>query len=108
MFHIYDVECKIHHFYRHESSLEQRIKKQIAILAEKKSKFVGKAHRIRWINYFHLADSVEFRFQSELSKEELQDVLQCILPRMREVLSFNLHLVDPLEDSAKKPVVLGL
>lgn len=108
MLNIYDVECKIHHFYRHESSLEYRIKKEVGILAERKSKFVGKQHRLRWINYFHLANSVEFRLQSGLSHAELQDVLQCILPRMREILSFSLRTVDPLEDAAKKPVVLGV
>lgn len=88
MFHIYDINLDIHHFYRHESSLEKRIKDKITVLSEKQAKFNGKEHRIRWINYFHLSDSIEMRLQSVLTLAELEDVCKCIFPYMKEVLSF--------------------
>jgi hypothetical protein len=95
-FTLFDIELRIHHFYRHEQSLEKRFKSAVAIEQERFLKSAGreKEHRLRWISYFHLADSVESRLQSVLTKDELEKVLRSFLPHVREVLSWSLKVVD--------------
>lgn len=90
-FTIYDIEVRIHHFYRHEQSFEKRLKTAAMIEHERSAKALGREHRLRWISYFHLADSVELRLQSTLSKNELEEVFRRFLPQMREVLGWGLN-----------------
>lgn len=87
MFQIYDCVFQIHHFYRHESSLEKRV---LDIL----KKIHKTEHRFRHISYFHLANSVEIRFQSSMTKEELEKECKVFLS-LREINGFLIN--EPVE-----------
>lgn len=95
-FTLFDIKLQIHHFYRHEQSLEKRFKTAVGLEQMRFLKSVGreKENRLRWVSYFHLADSVETRLQSVLSKDELVKVLRSFIPLMREILSFSIEAVD--------------
>jgi hypothetical protein len=67
----YDVVIQLHHFHRHESSLDRILKKKM----DEYSQAAAGGARFRWIHYFHTGDEITLRMQSTFDEDGVKGMV---------------------------------